>query len=183
LYIGRGHHGCDQRAVRSDRLESQIELWLSTLQVPDDWRADIERMQRALVAPERQRPSVDRAAIRAQLERLRELFVMGDIGREEYVGRKRDLETAMEAGAEAPTYAEAILVQAARLLRDLGSLWSRATPEERTEIAQTLFSSIRVRDGQIVSAKLARDEYRALVASSEARVWIARPEGLEPPTL
>jgi Short C-terminal domain len=125
----------------------------------------------------------DRGVIAAQLERLRELFVMGDISREEYVGRKRDLETALEAGANAPTHAEAILVSAARLLRDLGELWSRATPEERTEIAQTLFSSIRVRDGQIVSAKLAREEYLALVASSEARVWMARPEGLEPPTL
>jgi hypothetical protein len=56
-------------------------------------------------------------------------------------------------------------------------------PEERTEIAQNLFASIRVRDGLIVSAKLARKEYLALVASSEARVWMARPEGLEPPTL
>jgi DNA invertase Pin-like site-specific DNA recombinase len=179
----RGHRGCDQRAVRSDRLESQVEAWLSTLVVPDDWQADIERMQRAHLAPERPRPTVDRTAIAGQLERLRELFVMGDIGREEYVGRKRDLDLALSAGAETPTYSEAILVHAARLLRDLGALWKAATPEERTEIAQNLFASIRVRDNQIVSAKLARDEYLALVASGEARVWMARPEGLEPPTL
>jgi hypothetical protein len=73
----RGHHGCEQRAVRSDRLESQVETWLSTLVVPDDWQADIERMQRAFLAPERPGATVDRAAIAGQLERLREPFVMG----------------------------------------------------------------------------------------------------------
>jgi len=51
--------------------------------------------------------------------------------------------------------------------------------DERTEIAQNLFASLRVRDGQIVSAKLAREEYLPLLASSEARVWMARPEGSE----
>ncbi len=142
----RGRRGCEQHAVRSDRLESQVEAWLSQLRVPGDWRADIERMQRALVAPERPRPIVDRAAIAGQLERLRELFVMGDIGREEYLGRKRELEASLEVGAEAPTYSEAILVQAARLLSDLGQLWAKATAEERVEIATNLFESIRVRD-------------------------------------
>lgn len=56
-------------------------------------------------------------------------------------------------------------------------------PPPRRGFAQNLFASIRVRDGQIVSRKLARDEYLAPVASAEARVWMARPEGFEPPTL
>ena len=68
-------------------------------------------------------------------------------------------------------HAEAVLVKAAR-----------ATEDERTEIAQDLFSGLRLRDGEIVSAKLARDEYLPLIASAEARVWMARPEGFEPPT-
>ena len=78
-----------------------------------------------------------------------------------------------------PTYSEAVLVKAARLLSDLGELWAKATDAERTEIAQNLFSSIRVRDGYIVSAKFARDEYLRLVASAQTRVWMARPGGSE----
>ena len=61
-------------------------------------------------------------------------------------------------------------------------LWLHATDGERGEIAQNLFTSIRVRVGTIVSAKLAREEYTPLVASAETRVWMARPEGFEPPT-
>jgi hypothetical protein len=51
--------------------------------------------------------------------------------------------------------------------------------DERTEIAQSLFASIRVRDGEIISARLAREEYLPLIASAEARVWMARPEGTQ----
>ena len=80
---------------------------------------------------------------------------------------------------------EAVLVRAARLLGELGELWAYATPEERAEIAQNLFAEVRVRDQSIVSAKLANDEYLLLAASAEAhrQVGMARPEGLEPPTL
>lgn len=175
----RGRAGCDQKAVRSIGLESQVERWLTTLTLPDDWQVDIARMQHELEAPEQPRPKIDRIAVAGQMERLRELYVMGDIGRAEYVGRRRELESATEAADTAPSYSEAVLVQAARLLSDLGELWAKATPDERTEIAQTLFASIRVRDKEIVSARLARPEYLALVASAEARVWMARPEGAE----
>ena len=91
-------------------------------------------------------------------------------------------EASLQGGPEQPSFAEAILVRAARLLNDLGQLWARATDDERTEIAQNLFASVRVRDGAIVSVALAKDEYLPLIASAEARVWMARPEGFEPPT-
>ncbi len=78
--------------------------------------------------------------------------MLGDLGREEYVGRKRALELSLDASSTAPTYSEVVLVQAARLLRDLGKPWSRAIPEEWTEIPQTLFASMRVGDNEVVSA-------------------------------
>jgi hypothetical protein len=173
----RARHGCEQKAVRSDRLEGQVESWLRSLRVPEDWRTDIERMQRRISMDAVTAPKVDTKRIEGQLVRLRELFVIGDVTREEYVGRKRELEASLDIGPDQPSYAEAILVQAARLLNDLGELWSRATDDERTEIAQSLFASIRVRDGEIVSARLAREEYLPLIASAAARVWMARPEG------
>jgi hypothetical protein len=167
---------------KSAKLESQVETWLRTLQIPDDWRVDIERMQRQVATEGRSAPKVDTKRIEGQLVRLRELFVLGAVTREEYVGRKRNLEASLVNAPDQPSYAEAVLVRAARLLNDLGDLWARATADERTEIAQNLFAGIRVRGGEIVSATLARDEYLPLIASAEARVWMARPEGFEPPT-
>jgi DNA invertase Pin-like site-specific DNA recombinase len=178
----RERHGCDQRAVRSARLEDQVGEWLTTLVIPTDWRGDIERLQRR--EAQVQRPAVDTARIERQLANLRELFLQADITREEYVGRKRALMASLNGGAAQPTYSEAVLVRAARLLADLGELWSKATPTERTEIAASLFAEVRVRDERIVRARLARPDYLPLIASATARslVGVARPEGFEPPT-
>ena len=108
-----------------------------------------------------------------------------DITHEEYIERSRVLKAKVEGGGPPPTYSEAVLVKAARLLRELGDLWLKASPEERHELAQTLFSEVRVRDDAVVSVKLARDEYLPLMASATAgaQVVLARPEGFEPPTI
>ena len=177
-------HDCDQKGVKSGILEDQVGRWLATLRVPADWRAEIVRMQRGIARAADTRPVVDRSKLEAQLYRLGELYVMEGIGREEYVGRRRALEASLAGGPAQPTYSEAILARGAQLLNELGELWRHATPAERQELAGNLFQSVRIRDKQIVHATLARDEYAALVASSEAqrRVGKAPPEGIEPPT-
>lgn len=171
----RERHACDQRAVRSGHLEDQVGEWLATLEIPADWRADIERLQRreAQVV----RPVVDTARIERQLANLRDLFAEADITREEYVSRKRALMVSLNGGLPPPSYSEAVLVRAARLLSDLGELWAKATPTERAEIAAGLFAEVRVRDDRIVGARLARDDYLPLIALAEARaqVGVARP--------
>ncbi len=179
----REKHACDQRAVRSAHLEDQVGNWLATLAIPADWREDIERLQRCEARAER--PEVDTARIQRQLVNLRELFAEADITREEYIGRKRALVASLQGGLPQPTYGEAVLVRAARLLAELGDLWAKATPTERAEIAGSLFAEVRVRDDRVVGARLARPEYLALVASAEAhaQVGVARPEGFEPPTV
>lgn len=181
----RERHECEQPGVRSSVLEDQVGEWLSTLRIPDDWREDLERLQRGEARREDDRPRQDRSAIERQLYNLRSLFIGLEIPREEYVGRRRALEASLEDGTPQPTYSEAVLVEAARLLGRLGELWRRATAEERQEIASSLFASVRVRDKRIVEATLARDEYIPLLASAEAhatRVAVAPPDGFEPPT-
>jgi hypothetical protein len=163
----RERHGCDQRAVRSAHLEDQAGAWLATLVIPDDWRADIERLQRREAQIER--PVVDTARVERQLANLRDLFADADITREEYIGRKRALMASLNGGLPQPTYSEAVLVRAARLLSDLGELWAKATPTERAEVAAGLFAEIRVRDERIVAATLAHDDYLPLIASATAR--------------
>jgi hypothetical protein len=48
-----------------------------------------------------------------------------------------------------------------------------------------MFAEVRVRGDKIVGAKLAHPDYLPLIASATAQnqVGVARPEGLEPPTL
>jgi len=43
--------------------------------------------------------------IAGQLSRLNDLYVLGSTSREEYVGRKRELEASLNTGTGQPTYA------------------------------------------------------------------------------
>jgi hypothetical protein len=192
----RERHDCQQRGVRSDLLEDQVGQWLATLEVPDDWKEDLERLASHTRRKESERSQVDRTAIENQRRRLNDLYLELQIGREEYVGRMRALEASLSGGLEQPSYFEADLVKIKGLLHDWKMLWDKADSQERADIVAALFGKVRVRDKAIVSATLADQRYAPLIASSEARrlrllapsdavdeqVGLAPPDGLEPPT-
>ena len=175
--------------MRSSVLEDQVGAWLNTLVVPDDWKADLERMAAGVRRKERERPAIDRTSIENQRRRLIDLYADAHISREEFVGRMRALEASLTDGSEQPSYFEADLVKVKRLLHDWKMLWNKATPEERKDIVGALFGEVRVRDKTIVSATLADPAYAPLIASSEARrLRLVAPEddgheqvGLAPP--
>jgi uncharacterized protein (DUF1778 family) len=192
----RERHDCQQRGVGSDLLEDQVGQWLATLEVPDDWKEDLERLASRTRRKESERFQVDRTAIENQRRRLNDLYLELQIGREEYVGRMRALEASLSDGSEQPSYFEADLVKIMGLLHDWKMLWDEAKSHERADIVAALFGKVRVRDKAIVSATLADQRHAPLIASSEARrlrlvtpaddgheqVDLAPPDGLEPPT-
>jgi hypothetical protein len=97
------------------------------------------------------------------------------------VGRARALDQALVGGAPQPTYSEAVLARAAASLRDLSTMWAKATPVERAQWAQLLFAEVRVRDRQIVGTRLADPSYLELVASATARAR-REPNALHQPS-
>ena len=123
-------------------------------------------------------PAAGIARIERQLANLHELYIAANITREEYVGRTRALEAALQSGRGQPTYSEAVLAKAARLPADLGGRWVKAAHVERAEIAACLCAEVRARDQQSVEATLADEAYLPLVASAAAGnpVVLARPE-------
>ena len=181
----RERHACDQKAVRSAVLEQQVGDWLAGLVLPPDWRARIEVIQRGVVVAADERPAVDVARTERQLSALKDLFALGDLTREEYVVKTRALRASLEVGRPQPVYPTDTLERAARLLDDLADLWRKATPKEREELANTLFTEVRIRDQAIVGATPANPAYLPLIALMTARndeVGMAPPDGFEPPT-
>ena len=62
----RKRHDCKQRGVRSHLLEDQVGQWLATLEVPDDWKDDLERLSSRTRRKESERSLIDRTAIENQ---------------------------------------------------------------------------------------------------------------------
>jgi hypothetical protein len=163
----RERHECEQKGVQSSVMEDQVGEWLASLRIPDDWKADVDRLADMVRRPEDQKPK-DTASIEGQMRRLGELYFDGFITREEFVGRRRALEASLTGGPDQPSYDEQVLATAKRLIGDWSELWSKATPKQRADIVSAAFDEVRVKDKVIVSATLARPEYVALVATSEA---------------
>jgi hypothetical protein len=92
-----------------------------------------------------------RAELLTQLERLRDLSMMGDFTKPQYVMRRQALEEELQRTKPPVTPA---LDRAKALLEDFGTLWqAEQDPIERRKLIATLFEQIWQKDGAIVAVK------------------------------
>ncbi len=128
---------CDQRLVGADAAEEALGAFLRRLTLPPDWR---ERVL-AMVQEQAGRPvheiRLEQERIEGQLERLKRLFILGDIGEAEYRLERDRLKAQLDA-LDPPRMPD--LTKAAELLGNFGQIWDAATPEERRQIARTLLA-------------------------------------------
>jgi hypothetical protein len=186
----RRHHGdCEQTMIPAQPLEEQIVDWLQTFQ-PD---AELRRLiLDTIQADSGARPSENaerRRELSAQLERLRELYVMGDITKAQYVMRRQLTEEELQR-TQPPTDPD--LDRAQALLEDFAHFWdAEPEPAERRKLILSLFAQVWAKDGQIVAVKPNTAFASYFTAASEVRAkhpkggaaseaTIAGATGLEP---
>jgi hypothetical protein len=164
----RRHHGtCEQRTVPAIPLEEQLVDWLHDFQPGHALR------QRALDTIQAQagaRPGEDverRRTLTSQLERLRDLYVMGDLTKPEYVMRRQALEEELQR-TKPPTNPD--LDGARAILEDFARFWdAEPEPAERRKLVLSLFEQVWQKDGQIVAVKPHHAFANYFTAASEVR--------------
>ena len=152
---------CDQRMVRADVAEAALGRFLGRLVLPADWRAQILVLVKARVKAVGD-VEAEQARINALLERLKRLFLLGDLAEREYVAERDRLRNQLAALLPP---AMPYLERAAALLRDFSKLWDAATPPERRQILQTLLAAVYldVEHGPVVAVE-PRAQFAALFA-------------------
>jgi hypothetical protein len=148
----RRHHGtCEQRTVPAQPLEEQLIDWLHDFQ-PD--QALRQLVLDTIQAQAGTLPGEDgerRRQLTSQLERLRDLYVMGDLTKPEYVMRRQALEEELQR-TKPPTNPD--LNSAAAILEDFARFWdAEPEPAERRKLVLSLFEQVWQKDGQIVAVK------------------------------
>jgi len=135
--------GCDQPSFSQSMVEANIGDLLANFDVPANQRSRFVSAWR-----QSQRRPVDsaasRAVLRGKLDRLRDVYLDGDLGDIEYRQRKAailDQLAALPADTKPDNDAADLL---ATYLGDLASAWTVATPTERNAIARALFTSVVV---------------------------------------
>src|ERR1700733_6101999 len=164
----RRHHGtCEQRTVPAIPLEEQLIDWLHDFQ-PDQAlrRLVLDTIQ----AQAGTRPGEDterRRQLTNQLERLRDLYVMGALSKPEYVIRRQALEEELQR-TKPPTNPD--LDRAAAILEDFARFWdAEPEPAERRKLILSLFEQVWQKDGKIVAVKPNHAFASYFTAASEGR--------------
>ncbi len=132
-------NGCDEPSFYASIVEDQIAELLGQFAIP---AADQNRLLTAW--RHYQSASVDTAAARLRihhrLDRLKEIYLDGDLDRESYQARRATLVeelAALPPGGDPDSDAGQRL---AEFLADVGSAWRVATPAERNKLARELLA-------------------------------------------
>ena len=143
--------GCTQRSASLSVYEDQILAYLSTFQVPEDYRKGIVEAHRKLEAAYSDSEE-QRSQLELQLKRARELFEWGDYTRAECRSRRDDIVRQLDLLIPNPAGPEH-LEGLARFLADVPSAWSAARQEQRNRLARCLFDQVWVEDKAVVAVK------------------------------
>jgi len=143
-------NGCDEPSFYASVVEDQIADLLGRFAIPT---ADQGRLLTAW--RHHQSAAVDTVATRLRihhrLDRLKDLYLDGDLDRETYKARRAALAdelAALPAGGEPDSDTGR---QLAGFLADVGSAWRVATPAERNKLARELFGVVVVRNRTAVA--------------------------------
>lgn len=147
----RRHHGnCEQMMIPAQPLEEQLVAWLHAFQ-PD---AELRRLTLDTITAQNKDRSGDaerRRELSSQLQRLQELYVIGDLTKPRYVMRRQALEEELQRTAP-PTNPD--LDRAQALLENFAQFWdAESHPAERRKLILTLFAQVWAKDRQIVAVK------------------------------
>lgn len=134
---------CSRRGLMdADKLERQVKQAIGEISLPREWRARITQL--ATATPERSRIDEERRLLSSQLERLRKLFVNGDLADEEYDRKREQINKQLEVLAAQEPSPTIPVRQMAKTLR---YFLDHATPDESKRIFRALFRAVYVGEG------------------------------------
>lgn len=129
---------CDQGMVSAIKAEDALGDFLRRLTLPQDWQEQVLGMIQERIGAQ-QDIARERTRIEGQLERLKRLFVLGDVAETEYRA-ERDRLRAQLVSLTPPAMPD--LEWAAELLQDFGRIWDAATLQERRKIVHALLETV-----------------------------------------
>jgi hypothetical protein len=165
IHVGTSHNGkrrmlcynrskgwdCPQKSALLEVYEYQIEQYLETFHIPDDYQARIleahKKLQTAYDDTER-----EQGRLKAKLERLKKLFAWGDLTEKQYLVEKENTLEALRVLIPPETKSRA-LEGLAEFLKNVAKAWREANQEQRNKIARQLFDEIWVKDKQVIAVK------------------------------
>lgn len=129
-------------------IEEQLGEFLGGFALPAGWQEQVLALVQASVGdtdPDR----AERQRLEGQLERAKQLFILGDLDDKAYQAESVRIRQAM-ARLRLPCDPAIDLKRAAHLLDDIPALWQQANDQERARLVSTVFENIWIENKQII---------------------------------
>jgi site-specific DNA recombinase len=132
--------------INADVIEQKLIDVLFSLKLPDDWQERI--LQRFSEQKDTTPMLKHRVAVEGRLTRLRELYISGDIPKDQYEQRRAEFER--ELGSFVSLNARGVdLKRMAELVQGFADLWALAKPGERKKLLQLVYRNVYIERGEI----------------------------------
>ena len=137
---------CDQMMVRAEEVEEQVARYLMSFHLPPNWREEIlaehcSPEKRAAMAQKEQE-------LRIRLERLVDLYLVGDVDRARYEQEKRACYDQM---ADLHPNGYSVILNAGETLERFETLWSTESELNKKKLLRSAVAAVLIR-GKLVRA-------------------------------
>jgi site-specific DNA recombinase len=171
---------CDAPSIAQSLLEDEMREVFETLALPKGFAEAVDAaVAEHMGRRDRGNTRATVAGVNARLERLRDVYELGDLTRDEYLRRRDDLQRQREV----LTSPEPVFVRQRTLLRSMVEEWDEMTLDERKRLIAVVFEEIQA-DAEGLRELVPHEEWKACLRSAlpKPRVLSERKTGLEPAT-
>lgn len=130
-------------SVKADEIENDVLNILQGITIPGDWHKRV--MQSLTKQPAK---TNDHDALKQRLERMKTLFLLGDISEDEYISERERITRILKPQKVVRVNYEE-LNQIAETMKSLPSIWQVATLEEREELARLLLHRVYINEKSV----------------------------------
>jgi site-specific DNA recombinase len=159
VYCGSKARGfdCESKSTFLEVYEAQIQWYLETFVIPEDYREKILESHRKLRSAYEDSDK-QRARLEATLERLGRRYDWGHITQDRYLAEYDEIQEQLRQLAPAEDKVKN-LDKLAHFLANVADAWREGNQEQRNKMAGVLFAQIWIEDNKVAEVK-PRDELR-----------------------
>ncbi len=154
---------CGQRMVRARDVEAQVAQYLLSFHLPPNWREEV--LVRLCSPDELEAMERSKQEVESRLGRLVDLYLAGDLQREQY---EREKMACYDRLAALRPAGYSVVMNAGETLERFETLWSTADALEKKKLLRSAFAAVLIR-GELVQAVQLREAFYPFVPYRNGR--------------
>jgi uncharacterized protein YukE len=165
VHIHQGHGGrprvfcagrsqgleCKCKCTFLDVYEAQIEWYLKSFIIPEDYQKKILEMHEKLQSAYND-TAKQQATLESRLERIKELYSWGHIARDKYLTEYEEIQKELK-GLIPAEEKNKNLDKLAHFLSHVADAWEEADQEQRNKLANAIFEQIWIENDRVTEVK------------------------------